>query len=390
MRSGHNGNAAQLQPLYTQLDQAYKAQDTKEMEELLKRIKSIDPKARRLLAWSAALALLRNKPDEAIDENWKELALYPDEFDRYGAIVYVQQRWHKPGAEDTLRKWAAADAANPAPLMDLAQMQMTNDHSAEAVESATRATALAGDNPSLAERAHFLLGKSQLKAGMTDKGTATLLGLLDASDDAGILNDAAYELADANLELPKAEAASRKGLGKLNAVTESWTLDESPTALKATTSLLLASWDTLGWILYREHKYQEAHSYLVAALLGRTSKDVKDHLQKERAALMAGASNPGAGLPADDPEVHKGDQELRTIPLGPSDGRHGTAEYKLLLANGRIVRMEPAEVETIAGADKLLKAANLQRFFPAGSTARLFRVGMMNCVTGQCDIVLEP
>jgi hypothetical protein len=193
-------------------------------------------------------------------------------------------------------------------------------------------------------------------------------------------------LADANKELPLADSSERIALKKLTAETESWTLDEAPATLRAKTTLLLASWDTMGWILYREGKFDEAASYLEAAKLGLPGEEVKEHLTKLRAAVAAS----GKGNVIADPDAHKTDQQLRTIPLGPSGGRHGFAEYRLLLSHGHVERSESTDDGKLEGADGLLKAVSLARFFPADSDAKLVRQGLVNCVGGKCELVLEP
>jgi hypothetical protein len=209
--------------------------------------------------------------------------------------------------------------------------------------------------------------------------------LLKTADDAETLNDAAYELADANLDLPLDESCERKALQKLTTETETWTLDESPATLRAKTNLLLASWDTMGWILYREGKLEQAIPYLEAARLGRPAPEIVKHLADARQALAASSRKTIV-----DPDANKSDQQLRTISLGRSGDRRGFTEYRLLLSQGRVARAEATGDEKLQGGEELLKAADLQRFFPVGSDAKLVRQGVVNCVDGQCDLVLEP
>lgn len=66
------------------------------------------------------------------------------------------------------------------------------------------------------------------------------------------------------------------------------------------------------------------------------------------------------------------------------------AEYRLLLAHGRVERAEPTGDKTIDGADALVKQADLGKLFPEGLSAKLVRAAMVNCFGDTCQLVLEP
>ena len=172
---------------------------------------------------------------------------------------------------------------------------------------------------------------------------------------------------------------------RLTEETKGWTLDEGPLVLKQKTQMLLAAWDTYGWILYKQDRFKEAVSYLEAAKMGRPDPTVVEHLKKVRAALAAGDPKSAA-----DPDMGKSDQQLRTISLGSSGGVRGVAAYRLLLSHGEIQRAELSGEARLEGGAALLKRARFAQFFPEGSDAQLVRQGMINCVAGHCDLVLEP
>lgn len=376
---------AKPQELLEQAAVALRAMDLAKAGALLDRVKALNHKQRGLWAACGMVALDFGKANEAIDDFRKELALYPDTYEMYGMIASVQQLHHdKAGAEETLRTWALADGNNPAPLLQLASLEYQDGNYAEAADAAQKALAM-GDKDHPDEKTELLLGEAQMKLKVNDKATATLTALLKTTDDPNIMNDAAYDLADAGQQLPLDEEKEQIALQKLSAETQSWTLDEAPPTLKQKTALLLASWDTMGWILYREGKFEQAESYLEAAKLGRTDSVIREHLAKERAARAA-----ATGKTVADPDAGKSEQQLRTIPLGPANGLHGFAEYRLLLSQGRVERAEPVGDEKLPGGENLLKAASFTRFFPTGSDAKLARLGVVNCVAGKCELVLEP
>jgi tetratricopeptide (TPR) repeat protein len=377
---------AQLQAIYSQLENAFQYGEVSKMESLLKQMKEINPKAPRLMAWEASVAILHHHFEEAIEDNRKELALYPAEYDRYGAIAWIQtQQKDRAGIEATLRDWAKANEVDPQPLVQLSQLLTAEGKLADGVQAAKDAAARAPEGSEKHGEVLLLLGNAQMKAGMKDDARATLLDVLQKTDDPVLMNDAAFELADAGQELPLDEAKEHAAIDRLTEETRSWTLDESPAVLKQKTQLLLAAWDTMGWILYKEGKPGEAVSYLEAARMGRADPVVTEHLSKARAALTQADAKSAA-----DPDAGKSEQQLRTISLGASGGLRGVAEYKLLLSHGQIERAELTGDDKLEGSDALLKRAKLRQFFPQGSDAKLVRQGVINCVAGRCDLVLEP
>jgi tetratricopeptide (TPR) repeat protein len=387
------GNSeARVQELLNRLDSAYQRKDVQAMEGLLKELNEINPKAQRLMAWTGSLALLHNKPDDAIEDNRKELALYPDEFDRYSTIVWIELRKNdKAGAETTLRSWAKADASDPQPLMELSQLLVSDKEAAAAVNAAKDALSRAPDGAPKHDQAELTLGQVEMEAGMVDKANATFTELLKATNNPVIMNDASYFLAHANQDLPLAETSERKALERFDEETSSWTLDESPAILQQKTAMLISSWDTMGWILYREGRLEEAKSYLDAAWMNRQDAVVTEHRNEVNAALEASDKPHHAQLPKADVTVTaSAPQGLRTFPLGPANGRHGVAEYRLLLAHGRVERMEPTGEKTVEGADAMVKHMDFAKLFPEGSDAKLVRGAMVNCFSDKCQLVLEP
>jgi hypothetical protein len=155
--------------------------------------------------------------------------------------------------------------------------------------------------------------------------------------------------------------------------------------------MLIASWDTMGWILLREGKPKEAKTFIEAAWSNNPRPDLKEHLDKVNAAL--GIATPHRVLPKADATVTADamrGQELRTFPLGPAHGLKGVAEYRLLLSRGKVERIEPAGEKKLDGAEAMVKGVDMGKLFPEGSQAKLVRAAMVNCFAGKCSLVLEP
>ena len=197
-----------------------------------------------------------------------------------------------------------------------------------------------------------------------------------------------YYLADANLQLPKAEAAERAVLRKLDAETSDWTLDEAPTVLFNKTSLLVACWDTMGWILFREGKFADARAWISAAYHNDPRDVLREHMDAVDAALHR---TPVSG------ETTGSSQQLRTFALPGAGSQHGTAELRLLLAGGKVIRAaDPSHTSQSgkSGADLtdaagLAQTADLSVLFPPESHAKLARSGFVNCTGDKCILVLN-
>ncbi len=340
------GNSeARVQELLNQLDSAYQRKDAQAMEGLLEELNGINPKAQRLMAWTGSLALLHNKPDEAIEDNRKELALYPDEFDRYSTIVWIELRKERQGrGRSDTAKLGQGGCERPA------ASSWTSPSCSYRTKKPPLRLNVAKDAVSRGAGwcAHTRSGATHARAGrdggwhgrQSERNVhGAFEGHKQSSDhERRVLLSGTRE---PGLAACRAPAGERRWRG-LDKETSSWTLDESPTTLQQKTSMLISSWDTMGWILYREGKLKEAKSYLDAAWMNRQDAVVTEHRNEVNAALESSEKPHHAQLPrADITVTASAPQGLRTFPLGPANGRHGVAEYRLLLAHGRVERMEP-------------------------------------------------
>lgn len=356
---------------------------------LLDTAKSIQPKERYLWSTYGYVAMTYGMPNEAMEDFRKELAFHPEAVETYEAIAQIQMQQRKSAeAEQTLREWMKQDGSNPQPHAILAAVLFDRKDAKGAAEQAQKALKLQPSDALPNERLELLLGRAQLLANQRPEGEATLTGLLRATEDPGIQNDAAYDLADANLALPLDEEKTRLALDKLSAETITWTLDEAPATLQAKSNLLVAAWDTMGWIYFREKRFEEARDYIAAAYRNRPNAAGRTHLEQVYAAMALmpqSKTSPRADATVT-ASIPPDGQESRTIDLGPS-ALEGVAEYRLLMAPGRVERAEPNGDKRVGGGGTMLQAAPLKGFFPQGATAKLARNAMLNCFGGKCQLV---
>jgi len=368
---------------------------------LLDQAKKLNSEQAMLWFGYGNLALMRGMKNEALTDYEKELKLHPNSFSTYPMMVQMQRMGgDKEGAESTLRRWIQADEENPTPRRELIALLLIDKKNDAAEKAAEDALAKLSEAERSDPELQFEIGDAEMGADQEDKGVMTLLAVLKAdATGPSTINSAAYRLAEADKELGIAESSERVMLEKLATETQGWTLDESPQRLSQVSALTVASWDTMGWILFREGKLAAAQSYVEAAWLNQQHPEVGEHLVEIRAALK----NPTAasmlektvkkdktGEKMESPEPGKNQQELRTVELGPAAGRSGVAEYRLLISRNGVERAEAVGERAVERGVELLETVKLAGYVPADSTAKLVKSAMLNCYGGKCELVFMP
>jgi hypothetical protein len=277
------------------------------------------------------------------------------------------------------------------------------------------------------------LGSTLVREGKTAEGAAILHDLATTSQDPGVLNDAAYALADAAQDLPLAETAARHSLALLDAATlASAEVPGDPEDMRRA-SLLVAAWDTMGWVLYKEDKPLAAEPWLRAAWFEGNARDTGYHLAMALAAegrrdealrMVELADNSEAVDPANSANVsdarsrqthdlcveeeaalrrrgavaavtdaHAALETERTFEVARNDAKmQGVAMFQLRFGAGGV-----QTAELIGGDDALkpmsdaLKQLKLRQPVPPESRGVVVRVAALNCQTGpSCELTLVP
>ena len=390
--------------------------------------RSINPEQAKLWVNYGYLEFQRGNMYAAIVDYRKELALYPDNYGTYSSFAEAQHiLGQDKDAHETLKKWSTAQPDNTAPITALVSMLIDEGHFSEALSAAKAGIARLPEERKNDQRLQLMIGQAQLAAGMQQQGETTLLDILHITTDPGMMNDAAYELGKAGLDLSLAETITRDALDKLTAESRTWNLQENVPNSLAKSRRIAATWDTLGWILFRQGKTTEAESYIQPAWANRESSEVGEHLaeiaeakgnpdealrlyelslatfptylrpsvrktpntiQKELTKHIESLRSAGAKELAGDADETL--QQLRTVDLGPSNGITGSAEYCLLLSNDAVLDLEKTGDKEVPAAREKIKAAKFASYWPKGSEAQLVRNAILNCNAGTCELVLEP
>ena len=424
--------AAQDEKPEEMVERAYQAMlqnDLQTASTLLDRVKAINPEQPRLWGFYGDLAFRHGELTEAVADYQKELKLHPASVQIYFALMQSQLLLkHTGDVMESARRWAEAAPGDARPLSVLAGMQLEAGKDEEAARSAEAGLARVQDDQALADVLHGTLGKAEMKLGHQEKGRTLLVGVLEHTENPMTINNVAFDLVNAGLELPLCESKVKTALGVMEERSRDWTLDQAVPQLRADTGILQATWDTLGWAYFKEGKLELAERYVKASWLGRQTEEVGKHLaeieaargnrveaagtyrlavasapfydalggtlpqtaaQKEMLAKAAALSKAGAG--GKTPSVQL--QDLRRMPLGKSPAGaapDGVVEYKVLLGPLGLMTEKPAGTKELAQAAELLVRARAAALFPEGEQGQLMYLVMLNCHGGTCEMVLMP
>jgi len=274
------------------------------------------------------------------------------------------------------------------------------------LESAAKA------NPSDAY-AQMMLGTVRLRSHNPDQGLEALHKALEIDSGALILNNVAYELAEAGTNLPEALAYSQRSVKEEEERSQKVDLKNIQTADLQLPLTICAYWDTLGWIYFKMGDLARAESYLNSAWQLGQDGPVGDHLgqvyekeQKLPAALhmynLALEANPRLEetasrmrnlahirLPKNRMSAAEELTLMRTIKLPVITKGTASADFDLIVASGKIDKANFSRGHEMLRhvGESLLEKASFEEPFPSNSTARLIRRGKLSCSFNDCSFV---
>ncbi len=365
-------------------------------------------------------AVFRRNYTEAAADFKKELAIHPDMPDVVMALAGVEAKsGGTTEAQHTLQSYVEKHPGDLKSSLYLAQLQ----NSAQDYQGERKTLeAAAHENPE-DRTVRVRLSNTLLLLNRKDEAAAVAKSALDGTDDVGILNDAGYVLAETGLDLSYAEEVSRKSITVLEAKTAAITPAEVNSNAFAQSRLLIASWDTLGWILFREGKVEQAEPLIVAGWRNALLPESGDHLgqvyeamgRKEEALSayrLAAASIEGENASPDVREHIttsiarlKGTsaagprfdgtaalQQSRSYKIAKPDGVSGWGTFRLQInPEGVIASQQISGDEKLAALTTRIHAMKFPELVPPGSAAHLLRSAVVSCSMGSdCDVVLVP
>jgi Tfp pilus assembly protein PilF len=346
---------------------------------------AIDTDPKQIIArrtYALALAHLR-RPDEAVDA-WRDaLKIAPDDpraNTEIGTILMQQKRYSEA----------------------LSYLE----------------TAAKGDNsPSV----QAILGSAYLLAGKPEKANVAFAKLAELDTDGNYFNDVAYQMANADLNLPFAIDLAKKAVRRAEEESQKTTLADLQLDNLREVEKLSAYWDTLGWAEERMSRLEDAEQHLKAAWRLTQDGVVAGHLcdvykrahrvelaiqmcrmaiyrmptttgsmqfQTEIDAAKENLERMTAGMPKSKGAVDASDMVVRERDFRLPRFLPGTesAEFFVLLASdGKSKKFKVEDVKFISGSDKMklqgkqLKSIDFNVPAPDEVPTRFVRRGILGC-----------
>ena len=392
----------------------------------LDKVKAKDPTHEGLWMAYGAIAETQGRYPDAIADLHKELDLHPGSASAAAGLADCQKRSGDAAtARKTLEDFLATHEASRlrgGMLVDVILAGYQNeagDHEA-ALKTLTSAADKEPENLAirLQEANTLLLLKRN------DEAAAAAKSVLDGNDgsaDTLYGNDAAYVLAQAGVDLPFAEEVSRRAIARLEEASATISTAEVNSKAFGQANLLIAAWDTLGWILYREGKPGDAQPFLLAAWRNCLRPEVGEHLAelyeaegRKQDALdmytMALASTEGraqgetkssiesgiarltaAGLKAAGGNTVQALQASRTYKMARPAGASGWGTFRLqITAAGVTGTQQVSGEQKPAALSAAIAALKFPELVPSQSKAHLLRSGVVSCSGESCELVLVP
>ena len=419
--------------LETQAREELKKHDLSSAISSLYRAVSADPKFTRGWVLLGGVLLTQKQFDAGMDAFHKAMALDPTQSAipmALGLTLMSELRFEDavPVWQDYVKRFPE-DAQGAA---SLAWCLLQLKRYPEAISVYEAATKAHSDRVDLQNG----LALTYLRAGEREKAGAAYRKIGDMKPAPGVLNDTAYEMAKADLELPLALDYARKAVREAEEESQKITLPDLKMEDVRKVFKVAAYWDTLGWVDERMSNLDEAEQYLRASwkltqdgvvaghlchLYKREHKNEQavqmcriaiyripmrnglppDEASTEVAAaqenldhLTAGSAKSNGVGDATDTVIHE-----RTFKLGRFLPGTESAEFFVLLSSdGKSKNFKVEDTRFISGSDKMklagkeLKTVELSFPVPGGAVTRFVRRGILGCYeySGCSFVLLDP
>jgi TonB family protein len=382
------GASERIRNLFNDADEAYKRHDYETAVALTRRI--IDAVPDNANAWnSLGRGLLGlGQEDAAASALEKSIRLDPASSFAYNNLGRVYWKQHKyADAEAQFRSQIVINAEDHYAHGNLGVMLQTEKKCAQAIPELDKALTITPGKADLL----IARGQCELDGGEEAKGVSDLEQATSVDSAPGILNSAAYSLAERNLELDRAEKWSETSLAIESARLRNVSLEHLAPEQLNYVFWTAHYWDTRGWIYFLRGDTGKARAYIEAAWWLLPRLVVGDHLgqiyekagEQDRAlrtyAMAAAATNipsrenpdpdeiqdlqgrlarlAGAGADVDQ-LIRKGGidlAELNKISVPNPSKSNGSADFALLFS-AQDSKVEVRQVGGDVGLEKIAQA----------------------------------
>jgi tetratricopeptide (TPR) repeat protein len=429
--TGNTKSEKKAADLLQQARDEIKSKNFDKAQSLIDQAEAIDPDHELIHDDRGDLAKARGDLETALNEYQKELHAFPDVLIEMESIGFAQEALQRnDDAIATFERWIAGDPNTDFPVRDLMFLYHDMGRDDLAVWVGDQAMQTMNSNGTQSVRFLLLYGQEQERVGQIQAAAATFEKILQHTTDIQLVNEATYVLSEHGLALDRAEESMRSSLTQFDPENVDRVHHMYDSDTKQRTSLMLSSWDTLGWILYKEGKIKEAEEYIRAAWRSKQDVAIGLHLgqlldaeDKPVEALdafklaLATIAPQAQEKAAKDPDViavlaeidrlealgHKSTitdpaaalARLRVIDAGPAGKFHGESKCGVVLDSSGIHAIFPredrsAEAEKMINTMKIIDGIQIPHdFFPSESHATITKEAALNCTT-TCLLTLTP
>ncbi len=382
--------------------------------ESYKRALQLEPKNKAAFRGLGAAYLSLQRKDDAIATFNKLLEINPYDEYAYTGIGYAHTIDHDyDKAAQAFRKQVEINPLDATAQYSLASTLVQLRRFPEALPEMEKVAKLMPRSPEV----QATLGQIYLEVKDNEKAMAAFEKAVEFGANATVWNNVAYELANHNLQLDRAQQYAESAVNDIanqlrNIDVQRLRIDDFRRV-----NAISSYWDTLGWVYFRRGEVNQAKKFIESAWLLGPNGEVAYHLgeilekegKKDDAIQMyaTAASVKRAYPPARDKLVtvvgnpKKADEMIKKVTgkydspekldLGSLSKDDGQADYAFVFAPGPKVE----GVKFLGGDDKLkglndkLATVKYPVEFPDTTPTKLVRRGTVTCKNDACTLTLQ-
>ena len=234
--------------LYDQASKAWQERDIPAAAEAMRKAVEADPGFAQAWLWLGTAHMSMGNPDLAVTEIKKAIALDPKQLSTYPMLATTLLSLHRE--DEAIQVWKDLEKQSPGNLQasrSIASILVKQKRYSEALPELEAALKNNPEDPNLL----LQLGDTYFHTGNKEKGISCIEDAVDKSPNEMIWNDAAYTLAENNVQLDDALNYSQEAVGDAEDNTADIDLNDLSLGDIQMVSKLAAAWDTLGWVHFR-------------------------------------------------------------------------------------------------------------------------------------------
>lgn len=414
----------EMQKLFVEASQAYNRRDYHTAVALSRQLLALSPlsgRARLVLGESLVELKQYEDAEAALQEEIKLEPKSPFAYNQLGLAYQRHRKYDEAIAQFKKQIEVIPEAFDP--HANLGVLLCSRKRCGEAMPELEKSLALSPNQ----SRALLAQGECDVDLGNTAKGVSEMEQAANQSGSSSSWNQAAYRLAERNVELDKAQKWAETAITIASAFLRDLSLGQATPTQMRMVNTISNYWDTLGWVYFRMGQDDRALSYVDAAWRMHPSPTKGDHLGQiyeklgrqedaKRTYAMAVAaadlSTRAAASPEDLAEArnrltqisgqgadvagligrgHAGLEALSSVAIENPTKRSGSADFTMKVVGDKILDVrQVAGDASFAPFSEVLRESPLPVQAPGRSGVEILRRGTLSCKAeaGECHFIL--